>query len=486
MIGGRQLVQALDNAESIVVITDSTGVISFVNMTFEKVYGYSRREAIGLTPSILKSGYHSNAFYQELWETLTSGKSWHGDFINRGKNGDLIIEKASISPIFSDDGTDTIGFIAVKEDISIENKLREQLRLREQIFEKLFENSTVGILIMAPVHLNGQVSDFSITRANPRAVQIMGRSFLEAHSLKNLFSGQSFINKLCSGRERGDELLEWSCQDMKKSLQLRLFSISPEQDCLLISDVSRQKEMEIRLLESEAHLRKLNDTKDKFFSIIAHDLKNPFQVIIGFASLLYDSLESFSSEEIKGMVQKIISSSESTFTLLEDLLAWSKSQLGQLKPYPEKCEAQQLVGKAFVQLDGLASKKNIELINEIPETIYCHVDPDMLEFVLRNLIHNGIKFTPCGGSIRCWTSGFDGKVQINVEDNGIGIQPIKMKALFSLDDVLSTPGTSEESGTGLGLILIREMIELNKGQITVESVPGKGSCFSVILPSFAN
>ncbi len=486
MIGGKQLVQALDNAESIVVITDNLGVISFVNKTFEKVYGYSRQEAIGKTPSVLKSGYHSRAFYQDLWQDLNSGKSWHGDFINRGKNGELIIEKASISPILSDDGSKTIGFIAVKEDISIQKKLREQLQMREQLFEKLFENSPVGILMMTKMYENGRVTDLKISKVNPRGFEILNHPDLVGRSLRETIEDPDLIDRLLGGRDSGSEGLEWRHEDSGRTFRLMWFQILPGQECLLISDVSKQKEMEQQLLKSEDYLLRLNHTKDKFFGILAHDLKNPFQVIIGFTSLLHENIENYTAAEMKEMVRQISSASETTYMLLEDLLTWSKSQLGQLTPYPGKCDAQQLVNKAFQQVDGLANKKRIELINEIPESLYCTADPDMMEFVLRNLIHNGIKFTHQGGRVRCWASLSNGDIRIHVEDSGIGIQESKLKSLFSLDAFLSTPGTDDETGSGLGLILIHEMVQLNQGSIEVKSTPHKGSCFTVFLPASHN
>ncbi len=518
MIAGKQLVQALDNAESIVVITDTHSVISFVNKTFERVYGYTRHEAIGKTPALIKSGYHPQSFYDEMWKSLSGGVSWRGDFINRAKNGTLIIERASISPIFSDDGKTTVGFIAVKEDISVEKKLREQLQLREQLFQKLFENSPIGILILNPINRDNVLIDYEVSESNARICEILNQPSLNESSLKQAFGNNQLVDQLLEGKMRGREVLEWAHHPSGKFLRLRLFNLSSKQECLLVSDVSIQKEMEIRLKESEAHLRKLNDTKDKFFSIIAHDLKNPFQAILGFASLLHQNLDLFSSEEMqmqraaeatastgalagklssappkadyfiemKEMVQQIINASEHTYKLLEDLLTWSKSQLGQLKSQPGACQARDLVQKVFQQMDALAFKKDIELKNEIPETLHCLADKDMMEFVMRNLIHNGIKFTPKGGSVLCRASAANGNVMIRVEDTGIGIKPAKLKSLFSLNETLSTPGTSEEAGTGLGLVLVHEMVELNKGRIEVESVPGKGSCFTIFLPATSN
>ncbi|MFW6043600.1 MAG: sensor histidine kinase, partial [Marinilabiliaceae bacterium] len=284
----------------------------------------------------------------------------------------------------------------------------------------------------------------------------------------------------------GDDVWEWDEVCRGKVLEFKLFNLGFNQKCLMVSDVSTKVKMENRLKESEAHLRELNETKDKIFSIIAHDLKSPFQSIIGFATMLNQGLEGYSSLEIKKMASQISDVSEKTYKLLEDLLTWSKSQLGQLTPKPVKTNVRDLVSKAFDPLKAQAEKKDLKLINESDGELFFKADRDMLEFVVRNLVHNGVKFTTPGGKVRCYTTAGDDTISLHVEDTGIGIQPAKQREIFSLSGNLSTSGTSEEAGTGLGLMLSREMVEANQGTINVESELGEGACFTITLPKSSN
>jgi PAS domain S-box-containing protein len=483
MIKEQQILKALDNSEGIILITEPDGTIVFVNKTFEKIYGYTREEVTGKKPSILKSGFHTKKFYDELWDTIKKGKSWSGDFVNRTKAGEIISERGSVSPILSDDNESISGYIAVKHNITERKRLKAQLEVRDQIFEKLFENSPVGIFILTAEKSEGNVVDFIIEQANLKSSVTFNRISFIDQKLSGVLKNQNIQGLLKKSKtiQQGEEVYEWEDVSNGKMLEFKLFGLGGVEYCLLVNDVSTKVKMENRLKESEAHLRDLNETKDKIFSIIAHDLRNPFQAIIGFASLLSEGLENHSMPEIKKMAAEISNMSEQTYKMLDDLLTWSKSQLGQLKPVPVKVELKKLVDKCYSQMEMIAGKKGIHLYNEIPENLFVRVDQDMAEFVLRNLIHNGLKFTRNGGSVRCFATEEEKCILLHVEDTGIGIQQVKQKEIFSLTGNLSTSGTSEEAGTGLGLMLSKQMVDLNNGRIWVASEPGKGSRFTVSL-----
>lgn len=252
----------------------------------------------------------------------------------------------------------------------------------------------------------------------------------------------------------------------------------------LLADITEKKEIEMQLIESELKLKELNATKDKLFSIIAHDIKNPFHIILGFATLLDKNLEEYSSEEIHLFLSKIIESGESTFKLLEDLLTWGRSQLGKLIVSPSNIPLQAVVNECIDNYKMMAQNKQISLVCEIPPDLFVYADYDMVKFVIRNLVHNGIKFTPSGGKVVCRTepSSMEGYLTILVADTGIGIQQDKIGILFDINAFLSTSGTDNEKGTGLGLSLSREMIEKNKGTISVTSKVGEGTTFRISLP----
>ncbi len=234
---------------------------------------------------------------------------------------------------------------------------------------------------------------------------------------------------------------------------------------------------------------KLNATKDKFFSIIAHDLKNPFNTMLGFSEFLLKKFDDYDKEKQKKFIGIIRDDIENTYKLLENLLLWSQSQRGQLEYMPEKENLFLSVSESVELLDLSASSKKISLINKINENIYVNVDSNMLSTVIRNLISNAIKFTPENGKIiiKSKVVKSDDKRnynEITVEDTGIGISKEKLKKIFSNDENTSTRGTAGERGTGLGLILCKEFVEKHKGNIRAESEVGKGSKFIFTLPLY--
>jgi PAS domain S-box-containing protein len=253
----------------------------------------------------------------------------------------------------------------------------------------------------------------------------------------------------------------------------------------LIADIDLKKQFEMRLIEDEKKLKALNATKDKLFSIIAHDIKNPFNAILGFASLLHGQIDDFSKEEIKGFVEKILEAGENTYKLLEDLLTWGRSQLGKLSLSIVPVCPYDIVEEIFHYYAILAQNKNILLVNHLPAGYKVMADTDMLKFVLRNLIHNGIKFTNSNGCVECLLDTQTNATQaiILVKDNGIGIRQEKLDVLFDISAFLSTTGTANEKGTGLGLSLSKEMVEKNNGKISVVSEMGFGTTFKIELPA---
>ncbi|MBK3518128.1 PAS domain-containing protein [Carboxylicivirga marina] len=250
----------------------------------------------------------------------------------------------------------------------------------------------------------------------------------------------------------------------------------------IVTDISSKKEIELQLKEREFKLKELNATKDKLFSIIAHDIKNPFNSILGFASLLKNNLELYSKEEIKAYIEQIAISSENVYKLLDDLLIWGKSQLGQMIVKSQYFRPKNLVDEAIENYDVQARNKKIHLSNDINQQAVVYADIDMMKFVIRNLIHNGIKFSNPNGEVRSSTFEVDNFVVLSIRDTGIGIKPEKLDVLFDINGYISTSGTAEEKGTGLGLHLSKDMVEKNGGFIEVESEVGKGTEFKIHLP----
>lgn len=261
-----------------------------------------------------------------------------------------------------------------------------------------------------------------------------------------------------------------------------------EQDILMF--VSSQVAMAIykkkaadELTVSELQLKELNASKDKLFSIIAHDLRSPFHALLGLSELLATEIEEFSREEITKFAAEMNNSLKNQFKLLENLLEWSRLQTGGMQYSPVTCNLLEKVNEVTSLLLGNALKKNITIVSSVSPEIFVLVDMNMLQSILQNLLANAIKFTRPGGNIEVTASSRDEKmISISVKDTGVGISPNSLHKIFRTDSTVTTLGTENEKGTGLGLLLCKEMIEKHGGTISVESELEKGTTFFFTLP----
>ena len=257
-----------------------------------------------------------------------------------------------------------------------------------------------------------------------------------------------------------------------------------------ISNIQRELIKEKHILDNTLdklniaykELEQLNATKDKFFSIIAHDLKNPFNALIGFSHILMHNTKDYSSGEIENFATHMNTVSKEAYTLLENLLEWSRLQTGKLIPNIIETVPSDLIFEVKLLCQPMAISKEINLETDISVNNCILADKEMLKTVLRNLVTNALKFTHPKGTITISTKAIEDYIQFTVSDTGIGIEQEYLDRLFLVDCKLSKPGTSNEKGTGLGLILCREFVEKNKGKIWVESKVGIGSSFIFTIP----
>ena len=257
-----------------------------------------------------------------------------------------------------------------------------------------------------------------------------------------------------------------------------------------VNDLQRQlirekHELELtlkKLNELNEELNLLNATKDKFFSIIAHDLRNPFGSVLAISSLLAMKARVYPLEKVESFAKNLNLASQQAFDLLENLLEWSRIQTGKLRPYPIVFLPSEVINQALALCEHTAKQKNIDLSTEEITDISVFADREMVSTVVRNLIANALKFTEHNGKISISTSIQNSMMVFSVADTGVGIESSLLDKLFRIDAMLSAPGTDGEKGTGLGLILCKEFINCNSGEIWAESVVGKGSRFSFSIP----
>ena len=362
----RKLSTVITQSPSVVTITDLNGNLEYINPRFTELTGYTPEEVIGHNPRMLKSGFHPDSFYKELWETITSGKEWRGEFYNKKKNGEMYWEAAYVFPLYND---------------------------RNEIINYIQESV----------------------------------------------------------------------------------------------DITSHKKAEQDLIEKEERLKKSNKTKDKFFSIITHDLRAPFNTLLGFSNLLYQNFDDYSNEEQKEFLNIIRNGINSSYKLLENLLVWSRSQRGAIEFKPEKTNLYLLANDTRKLLNQSILNKSITFSNQIPDKFYVYADKSMLSTIIRNLLSNAIKFTPKGGTITLsaklkTTKSYQKFAEVMVSDTGVGIPKKAQAKLFDVGETISTRGTENEKGTGLGLILCKEFIEKHNGKIWVKSTKGKGTSFYFAIP----
>jgi len=247
----------------------------------------------------------------------------------------------------------------------------------------------------------------------------------------------------------------------------------------------KQEEIELKNLNLEKQkqeLEELNQTKDKFFSIIAHDLRSPFNALLGFLDMLENEFDAMNDEEKLAIIKRLHLGSENTYNLLINLLDWSRTQRGLIKNNPEYFDLHQITSMAIDVLAQRAAKKVHKIENLIEPGQMIYADPSLVEQILTNMINNSIKFTPRQGLISVLASKNPQNITINVKDTGIGIPEEKINEIFSLSSGFYRKGTENEIGTGLGLNLCKEYINLIGGNITIESIVNEGTTFSINIP----
>jgi len=371
----------------------------------------------------------------------------------------------------------TFGFIMM-----LNQRLNAETNEAKTHFEQVFNTSPDAVLIT-------RLSDGLLVDCNESFTKILGfskddirdKSTLDIHLWKKFSDRIEFVNTVnehgyCNNYEIGLQSKDRDTIIGLISAKLIMLKDTPH-ILSVISDITERKavEEEIRLKNSE--LQKLNSEKDKFFSIIAHDLKSPFNSIIGFSDLLVEQVRERDFEGIEEYARVILSSSERVMNLLTNLMEWTRSQTGRMNFNPKEIDLVNLINDNLQLFDKIAEQKSITITSDLPTSLTVQADESMINTVVRNLISNAIKFTHPGGEIALSVEGKEREVIVSVRDTGVGIPQSTIEKLFRIDENFSTTGTQKEVGTGLGLILCKEFVEKHNGKIWVESEQGKGSTF---------
>jgi signal transduction histidine kinase len=271
-----------------------------------------------------------------------------------------------------------------------------------------------------------------------------------------------------------------SIQDVGESVPYRLLVERSHE----LEEKVRERTRQVK--QQNIRLQKLNRTKDKLFSVMAHDLKNPFNAILGMSELLMSHHERLDAEKVNRHLRLIHTQAGKTYRMLENLLDWARSQTEEISFQPEKVNLREAAEEVLLSFRPLAGGKSIRLLNSIPENMDCTADRHMLGIILSNLMANAVKFSCSNSLIEVSARASGEAAEVSVSDQGVGIDPGRLKILLDGEPNASTRGTSRETGTGLGLNLCREFVKKHGGVIRVESVVGEGSTFSFTLPQHKN
>jgi PAS domain S-box-containing protein len=252
---------------------------------------------------------------------------------------------------------------------------------------------------------------------------------------------------------------------------------------LIASDLTERKKTEILLRQNEKRLKETIATKDKFLSIIAHDLRSPFNSIIGFLEMLKEQYDDFNDEERKNYISLIYENAIKTLNLLDNLLVWARAQTGKVSFTPATQKLYPIVKQVSETMDSPLQLKQLQLKIAVPPELEIYADTNMLKTIIRNLLSNAIKYSLPKGLIVIEAATTGKYSKITVSDSGIGMSPEIRSKIFRIDEHISNPGTANETGSGLGLILCKDFINRHQGQVSVESEPGKGCTFTLLFPA---
>jgi PAS domain S-box-containing protein len=361
---------------------------------------------------------------------------------------------------------------------------RQRAEENEKKFRALSENSEDYITRFDRQHRHIYINKAGIKAMGVTAEQIFGRSYSDIgiyngkqtemfeKTIENVFiTKQPQFKQYSLESKNGLTYYDW-----------RLFpEFNDKNEVLSVLGVSRDITI---LKQSETKLLSLNADKDLFMSILAHDLRNPFNTILGFSGLLLEELRTYDLDTIEKQIGLIHTISQKTYNLLEDLLMWAKSQSGKLDFNPQKINFVKTCQEAIDNIRTDALSKNISVNYFSSGEISLSADENMLKIVIRNLLSNAIKFTNPSGQIEIRTEQTTSTLTVIVSDNGVGIAPEIANNLFEISQRITTAGTANEKGTGLGLLICKEFVKKHGGRIWVESVVGKGSHFKFTLPIF--
>lgn len=467
-------------------------VIQEVNERICEMLGYSKEELMNQNARLV---YPSDEMYEyvgkEKYRLLRETGTGQVETIWKCKNGDLkniLLRSSAINPADLSEG---VIFTAL--DITQKKETEKALIESEERYRKLVESAPLAVLIHSKGiirYVNKKACDL-LNYKSPD--ELIGKQALAIVHPDDLATTKARIETMYKTGQPApiteERFLTGDNQTITVQVAGTLIDYQGELATLVFGlDVTELRSVESEVLRYSKELEEINMAKDKFFSIIAHDLKGPFNSILGFADILHTEFDEYSDEERKHFIRNIASSAQNTYRLLENLLEWSRAQTNRLDFKPEVLELSSVINDSILLVRGQAETKDIHIFSAVEFNTRVLADENMAKTITRNLLSNAIKFSKRRGNVRVMEKHITHQetrkkmIEVMVKDDGVGMSPAVLEQIFRIDQMIKTPGTDNEKGTGLGLILCRELVMRNGGTIWAESKPGKGTTLHFTLP----
>jgi hypothetical protein len=479
----------LKYANTPIIVWDNEFKITQFNKAFERITGLTMDEVRGKSVDILLP-LNSKEGSLKLIKDATIGDRWEDVEIDvQHINGEVHTLLWNSAVIHSNDEKTILATIAQGHDITLRKKVKKYLEQSELKFRTIINSTSEAIFIHDPE--TGDIID-----CNKAAYEMYGYTEEEFRHLRisdfsaydENYTQENAMEKIFIAKETGEARFDWKGRKKDNTkffneVSLKKTIIDNEEVIIaVVRDVDERMKLEEEIIENGKRLIELNATKDKFFSIIAHDLRSPFSSILGLTELMEE--DEISVDQVRDFTKTIRKTALSTYDLLENLLEWSKLQRDMIKTDFKFSSLKQIIDNSVEHHSEFAFRKEIKIISNVSPSFVAEVDERMISSVVRNILSNAIKFSNRGGKVEITAEEDGSNYKISIADSGIGMSESRISKLFKIDSEKGTPGTEGERSSGLGMILCKEFIDKHGGKIWAKSEPGKGSTFCFTIPKY--